>query len=176
MSVRILSRHAVTGLLIGTAMAATARGQIFYPYSVRPGIGLYPRGGGLYYGPYLYDYPGTSYHAVPYPPGGYLPNQPLPPLRYAVPYRGLVPQPYPYSYQPPLYAPRPYLGPSYPPGVTPPYYYRYRRPYAYPRSAPRQSHGYRATPGQRQNVAPVGSDSSLDDTEDLPAGPRMETP
>jgi hypothetical protein len=151
MSVRMMLRDMAVILLIGAAMATSAEAQIFYPR-----IGSYM--GPYYWGPYGYVNPSPLFDRLPHPfIGSYLPYQPLPPLLYVVPPTGLVPQPYPYFYQPPLYSPYPYIGPYYPP----PYYYRYRRPHIHPQFPVHPWRRYRATPEQRQNVAPVDGEPSL---------------
>jgi hypothetical protein len=163
-----LPGHAAVGVLACAMVAAAARGQFFYPYIGGPGANPY-LGSGWYYGPYPYDGPGSFYDTAPHPPvGSYVPHQQpaLPP--YTVPPGGLIPQPQPYSYQPPLYVAPPYIGPYryYAPHAPVPYYYRYRYSYTDPRCAPQPRHSYRAAP--RQNVAPVGSEPLLDEDRGPP--------
>ena len=158
MIARMLLRHAAVCSLIVAALTAAGKAQYIYPYPGVPRTGPYWGVGPYHDGPYVYN-PEAFYNTMPQPPiGGYLPNRPPLSWPYAGPPTGVVPQPYPYPYQSPLYAPRPYTGPYYPLRPVPPYYYPYRRPQAYPQSPRRPGLRYRAPAGPRQNVAPVGSE------------------
>ena len=157
MRVRLLRRYLMACLLIGTGLAAVADAQFGYSYYMG-GLGVQPypdlyrfyNGFGTYqYYNGFYSYQPNVRYFFNYTPrplmGNYLPSRPLPPLSpFRIPYAGLVPQPYPYSYQPPLYVPPSYAWPYYYPAR--PYYYQHR--FTSPRSIRRPSQRYGAATGQ----------------------------
>lgn len=132
MRMRAFFGRATICVAIGAAMAAAAEGQYFHPYTPGFGSGSY-----LLPGPYSYYnapngyYPNVFRNTTPPPRiGTYLPYQPQPPMPFTIPPTGVVPQPYPFYYQPPLYTPWPHGPAYYPPTVVIPYrYYRYWGPY-----------------------------------------------
>lgn len=143
MCVRMLFRHAAACLLIGVGLTTATRAQYIYPYIGAPRAGSYPNTYLYHYGFHGY-YPNIPYN-VPRPPTGtYLPGRPWPLPPYVLPPGGLVPQPYPYYYQPPLDAPQWYVWPYYPAIPAPPYSYYYQRPFIRPRSTWRPSRRYGA--------------------------------
>lgn len=145
-------------LLLGAGSTVAAEAQQIFPY-LAPGAAPYPYTYQYYNGFYGY-YPNVPY-PMPGPPAGmYPPGQPVPRPFYVNPPSGLVPQPYPYYYQPPLYEPRLYAWPYYPTRPTPPYsYYQPPWPYIRPRRQPQRPYGD-ATARPRQNVAPVGEETT----------------
>lgn len=158
------------GIVVG--LAAAAQGQ-YLPPDI-----------GSYYG-YPYNYNPNSFYnsTVPRPPiGSYVPRQMAPPFPfYTVPPSGVLPQPYPYVYQPPLY--QQYLSPmpQYPPGPVGPYYYG--GPYIYPGPRSQLNRRYSPRARQWQNVAPVGSEippqadvATWDDTPVQPMTPEPAQP
>lgn len=158
MMTRMLLRHVAVCSLIVAAATAAGKAQYIYPYPNVPRAGTYWGVGPYHDGPYVYN-PEAFYNTMPQPPtGGYLPNRPPLSWPYAGPPTGVVPQPYPYSCQPPLYVPRPQIGPYYQPRLFPPYYYRYRLPYTYLKPPRWPGRSYEIMPRPRQNVAPVGQE------------------